>query len=602
MDNLQSLILYWDHLALELDISKRDRVVFRRRAENEGLKFLTTTLPAYGKELEKHLVEGVDPDFSDIRFKRGRDGETPLFLGCLLRKCLNGPHSVRATNIKKFRQLTCLFYKLEVPHESNTLDLCYNRFIEVDSSLGSPNEKEETIEKARRLISRLLCNCNPLTIVPQHGPGATACRTKNPDKWHKFRFIPKLDAVYPYDSHFFYNLHHVSEQLEDLMNAEVVEEPHSRLVCVPKDSRGPRLICCEPMEFQYIQQGLMRKLYSLVESHPLTKGFVNFTDQTINQRLACQASLDESLATIDLKDASDRVSDELVKKLFPQSWYNAMQACRSRYVDLPDGRTYGPQRKFAPMGSALCFPIEALCFWALIKAETNSDVWVYGDDIIVPIGHVDKGIKVLESSELKVNVDKSCYRTPFRESCGGDYYAGIDISYVKFRQIVKNDSLSSRQHDISFAELVAQCWGIRAGLAVLDVVDSIHGITPVSNSVRLPFVFYHEYVRTSRNCMFRRRFNKNLHHVEHQIPSARIRPSHARTDTAFHRNEMLRLCILRGDARDIVRCLESEMDPVLQYYKRAHRNDGTMPPLGVNGEVGVYQIKAPSNCWKWVEL
>jgi hypothetical protein len=66
--------------------------------------------------------------------------------------------------------------------------------------------------------------------------------------------------------------------------------PQARVCLVPKDSRGPRIISCEPAELMFIQQGIMRKLYSHLETHHLTAGQINFTDQSINRNLALLAS------------------------------------------------------------------------------------------------------------------------------------------------------------------------------------------------------------------------------------------------------------------------------------------------------------------------
>jgi len=102
------------------------------------------------------------------------------------------------------------------------------------------------------------------------------------------------------------------------------------------------------------------------------------------------------------------------------------------------------------MGSAVCFPVEAMVFCTLVflgiqdrlnrrltKKDVESflgQVRVYGDDIIVPVDCVGSVIARLESFGLKVNMRKSFWNGKFRESCGGDFYDGLDVTPVRVRR------------------------------------------------------------------------------------------------------------------------------------------------------------------------
>jgi hypothetical protein len=104
------------------------------------------------------------------------------------------------------------------------------------------------------------------------------------------------------------------------------------------------------------------------------------------------------------------------------------------------------------MGSALCFPVEAMIFLAVVflgmcEEESPADlrreilsykgrVRVYGDDIIVPVDKVNGVIAALELFGFKVNASKSFWTGRFRESCGGDYYAGVDVTPVRLKHVV----------------------------------------------------------------------------------------------------------------------------------------------------------------------
>lgn len=183
------------------------------------------------------------------------------------------------------------------------------------------------------------------------------------------RYYRSLAERFPYEDYFFFNLSHMCDELRSYLSLEELDTPVAKVVLVPKDSRGPRLISSEPLEVQWIQQMLMANMVHTIETHPLTRGLVNFTDQSVNRRLALRGSTEESnfLVTLDMKDASDRVHSTLVRILFPNTWVAALMAARSTATRLPNGEVV-QLHKFAPMGSATCFPVEALIFWALSTA------------------------------------------------------------------------------------------------------------------------------------------------------------------------------------------------------------------------------------------
>jgi hypothetical protein len=60
---------------------------------------------------------------------------------------------------------------------------------------------------------------------------------------------------------------------------------------------------------------------------------------------------------------------------------------------------------------------------------------VYGDDIIIPVNYTDAVVDTLESYGLKVNIDKSFRFSQFRESCGGDFYDGVDVKPIYAREV-----------------------------------------------------------------------------------------------------------------------------------------------------------------------
>jgi len=537
---LKSLLPFWKNLAsnhrYKPFVHEADLRYFERRFVNEGLTFITETLPLIGKALDSfhstsvwtcppnfgitRIIEDVDPAEGLIPFVY----EVPLFLGDAIEAALNGD----SLAVDCVRQLTYVFYKLEVDYGAEKVERFLINFRKIDQDLlsvfdSSHSFRDELLEQMGYLIRRILCNVDPLDIVPSHGGGATACRTPNWKKHHRaLVYYEKLDAVYPYSDYFFYNPTHLADEYERLRDSKPQSVPQARVCLVPKDSRGPRVISCEPAEMMFIQQGIMRLLYQTLETHKLTSGQINFLDQTVNRSLALAGSKDQSLATLDLSDASDRVSLELVRRVFPARWFKALEACRSEETMLPNGEIV-KLNKFAPMGSSCCFPVEALCFWACAQAAQRilgrlrypPKVYVYGDDIVCDVNSFDAITRGLESIGLKVNVNKSYWRGPFRESCGGDYHNGMDVTPIRVRKFFSK-SRTSIVTNSDLCNLLITKFGYDDAASLVSIIETEGGYSYPRSELLLPATI-RIAPRACNEAFFRRRFNKNLQRYEYRI-------------------------------------------------------------------------------------
>jgi hypothetical protein len=357
-----------------------------------------------------------------------------------------------------------LFYKLELPYSREQEARVVETFCKTESEIPTTIEEmgvdPSIVALASRLLRRLLLGFNPQNIRPKHGPGAVATGERGNGKYYFRRKYQRLHQEFPYYRFFSASLSRNSFESGWYTKLEPALNPLAKVVLVPKDSRGPRLISMEPLEVQWIQQGQHKTLVRLIESHPLTKGRVNFTNQSLNRELAYSSSLDKEYSTLDLKEASDRVSCALFDALFPEHVRKAWYACRSTATELPNG-TILPLRKFAPMGSALCFPVMSLTIWALTEATLrlkhrshNSRFLVFGDDLIVPTAGFEDVVTTLESTGLLVNKDKSFSRSFFRESCGMDAYMGQVVTPLRFKRVVdrRRPSHSLYAHLIELSE------------------------------------------------------------------------------------------------------------------------------------------------------
>lgn len=211
-------------------------------------------------------------------------------------------------------------------------------------------------------------------------------------------------------------------------------EPGNRVVTVPKDSKSNRIIAVEPGFNLWFQKGV-----GSVMKRRLKHWRIDLTDQSRNQKLAESASLGEPLSTIDFSSASDSISYELVKEIFPPLWFELLDRLRcERGESLSRTHTW---EKFSSMGNGCTFEIETLIFFTLalycadVEGVGHERISVYGDDVIIPTQIVPLFQRFSECLGFSFNSKKSYTYSPFRESCGAHWYAGVDLKpvYLKSR-------------------------------------------------------------------------------------------------------------------------------------------------------------------------
>lgn len=238
-----------DHASVRKIDYVRDQEEIRNRVRSEGLGFLTKTLPRLGKAIDKALSKGVMLQFTS--FKRRKGTELPAFCWELFNKIFDSAGRERSDAcpmaLKQLRQLCFVLYKLKLPYDLATADEAIKSFVQTDQdlefNLQDLNPVEMAIaEHARRIVRRVLSGICPLDITPRHGPGAVATGETSDRKRYFSRFYPSLDRKYPYTEYFYANLQHVADRLDHLQTLESLEHGTAKVVLVPKDSRGPRII------------------------------------------------------------------------------------------------------------------------------------------------------------------------------------------------------------------------------------------------------------------------------------------------------------------------------------------------------------------------
>lgn len=216
----------------------------------------------------------------------------------------------------------------------------------------------------------------------------------------------------------------------------------SKMAAVPKSYKAARIIAAEEAYRNYKMQSIRHEFKRTLESSTL----VTLSDQRPNQEAARIGSAIKDIATLDLSSASDSVSMLLVKKLIPPHIYDDLTKYISTHVILPLG-SKKKLHKYSTSGTPLCFEVESAVFYSIVRSSTervarwmNLDdealqrglnrIRIYGDDIACPAWAADHVIETLILLGFTLNTEKSHWLRddPYRESCGVEYWNGIDIS------------------------------------------------------------------------------------------------------------------------------------------------------------------------------
>jgi hypothetical protein len=522
---MKSLTSLWNVLAKEFasrcgTSTTKDINTILSRTEHEGMSFLTITLPSFGKDFQYCLDQGLVSPKSFLAFRKS-GSELPSFLRGFLERVFDPSTGILLEEpdieaIVAIRQLTLMFGKMLLPctpeRERKAMsdyvqcdkEVDYNDSILPDSYLSEFGRLGQLLFGS--LFSKVDRDVYKGDIRPKHGPGATAERLTSNGKYLTRYWTDRLEKVFHVGDFLYPNIRHVDDCYDDVNFLEPGDEMPSRVISVPKTQKTPRIIAIEPSTVQYVQQGILEVITRYTQSSFLN-GFIGSGDQEPNQLLAQKGSSDGSLATLDLSEASDRVSSKLVSGLLARHHLtrDAVFACRSERASVP-GHGVIPLSKFASMGSALCFPIEAMIFLTIIFLSIEKEqghrfsnisdispyigrVRVYGDDIIIPIEYVHTCVDLLEYFGARVGQSKSFWTGRFRESCGKEFFEGHDVSIVK----VRRNFPSHRQHVAEVVSLVslrnqlyfAGCWKTVAWLdvQVQKVLKHFPNVLPTSSAL-----------------------------------------------------------------------------------------------------------------------
>lgn len=250
----------------------------------------------------------------------------------------------------------------------------------------------------------------------------------------------------------------------------------NKFFTVPKTALTRRSCAKEPALNSYYQLGLGRVMRERLKR----RGIDLDNGQDVHRRVACEASRTGAYCTIDLSSASDTVCTSLVGNVLPPKWLNHLEDLRSPTTEI--GGKIVWLEKFSSMGNGFTFELETAIFTAIALSvapwlRPGVDLFVYGDDIIVPTDVGDDVIWALRFCGFIPNKEKTFLSGPFRESCGGDFFDGVPVrahflkelpnepqEYISLangiKRLIKNFGANSR-----VSSRLRRCW-----FSILDAI------------------------------------------------------------------------------------------------------------------------------------
>jgi len=346
---------------------------------------------------------------------------------------LSSPSATTFTIINQF----CSFLS-RISLQDIDLDVeSLQRYLATEKRLADSTYPEPTLRVLNRIMREWFSTYHDEVLVPSHGNGSVADVPRRPSILDKY-LVMKRDTRLDYWLSSYGDISSFSPRWSD----ERLQRT-CRVQCVAKSISTKRVISMEPTVLQYFQHAVFRNIDHHISEHPVLKKRIHIHNSSYNYDLARIGSTDQSYATIDLSDASDSVSWSLVKALFTKTpLLRALYCTRSDKALLPDEEVI-VLHKFAPMGSALCFPIECLVFAAICEYVLRFSgihypqgiipYVVYGDDIVIRTELADHVIEILHDLNFVVNQEKTFTKRTlaFRESCGGEFFSGINVTPVR---------------------------------------------------------------------------------------------------------------------------------------------------------------------------
>lgn len=262
--------------------------------------------------------------------------------------------------------------------------------------------------------------------------------------------------------------------IDDFLNALARSEPFMRIVDVPKSGDAKRII--GPVSA--VSNILCHWLQVILYDYKPRYRYVHFelSHQEVNRELAREGSIFGNFATIDLTAASDSIARKQFEATTPSYQHDLLirTVPNKGYLD---GSEVWVQ-SIGISGAVTTYFVESFYFGNILEyvcgfyydfvAEKDERAAiddllasggylaaVKGDDIAIITPLAQFVIEILTALGQTVNKSKTFDEGDFRESCGGNYISGFDVTPIYFPRrpvtatAVKDGKLTIKDRDFS---------------------------------------------------------------------------------------------------------------------------------------------------------
>lgn len=296
---------------------------------------------------------------------------------------------------------------------------------------------------------------------------------------------------------------------ESYGSAHVVEG--NRLSFVPKDDTISRTICTEPSLNMFLQLGAG----FVIERRLLSRYGISMSTQPFkNRELARRGSLGFGFVTCDLSSASDSLSLKMLERVLPKHVYDMLRLLRSPSTEYRGARY--DLHMISTMGNGFTFPLQTMLFASIVVAAFRArglkptyprgnefgNFGVFGDDIICPDSIWPDVNRLLRILGFQINNDKTFVEGPFRESCGADFFSGVDIRGVYVKTLDSQQDLFAVINQLNL-------FSTRTGVKLPKTVQHLFERTDrtfvprwddLSSGICVPFGMVNRFLKLDRNC------------------------------------------------------------------------------------------------------
>lgn len=396
-------------------------IVSRFLATLNSPRSLTVSLLIKHGEWDQLVSLSCNPGHYDTPL-RYAEAEFPT---ALLRKCAKLPTSF---NLEEIARTAFSTAEMQCCKTNRRLE----HFIRNEACPSGFNDEAifAVIADIRKDVSGLLGDL-PDDLDVKHGPGATFDdRGSSLSAIHKMQSRPTMTSMVQLLMPLWGNTAWCRGLKHSHSNrSQPKPVKGNRFTTVPKDATKDRGIAIEPS----LNVAYQLAVGTIIKKKLFKWGIDLKQGQSRHRLLACDASRNDHLCTIDLSNASDTVSKNVVKLFLPDAWYELLSTLRSPSTRVDKKWFY--LEKFSSMGNGFTFELETLIFASIVRAcarhsgitLTSKDFGVYGDDIIIPKELTYSVLACLRYFGFTPNPKKTFVEGNFRESCGGDYFNGFNV-------------------------------------------------------------------------------------------------------------------------------------------------------------------------------